>query len=74
MFNKGETVVLLEEGLFATVVKDNEDGTVVVNIDGETRTVSEFDLGLFESDITFEDDDDTLFEDLAPYRNMNQIY
>ena len=74
MFNKGETVVLLEEGLFATVVKDNEDGTVVINIDGETRTVSEFDLGLFESDITFEDDDDTLFEDLAPYRNMNQIY
>jgi hypothetical protein len=74
MFNKGEPVVLLEEGEFGTVVKDNDDGTVVVNVGGETRTVSEFDLGIYEDDITFEDDDDTLFDDLAPYRNLNQNY
>jgi preprotein translocase subunit YajC len=77
MFRKGERVVALELGLFGSIVKENDDGTFTVKMDNGTQVdVDEFELVPMEDDDGFliEEEDDTLWEDLAPYRNMNQGY
>lgn len=77
MFNKGETVIIADTFEIG-IITDTHDGTYLVKVGEEVREVSEFDIipdDLEEFETYFSDDDyDDTFEDLQPYRNMNQGY
>lgn len=77
MFVKNDKVIALELGIVGHIVKDNDDGTFAMrDSGGMVHDVDEFELVPYEDDdnLFIEEDDDTLWEDLAPYRNMNQGY
>jgi len=81
MFTKGDQVLIVTEGLEITrgiILQQNADETYRVSTDGAEVDVSAFDL-LYDEDpddfyVYGEEDYEDDFEDLAPYRNLNQNY
>jgi hypothetical protein len=76
MYEAGDLVLLTDTYEGAIIEEVRKDTFIVKTFDNEVREVSEFDIIPYDLDndeyIDYYEDDD--FEDLQPYRNMNQGY
>ena len=77
MFNRNDSVILID-GVVGIIVGEAGEGAYRVNVDGKILTVSEFDIvpnDLDDDSLAWlDDEDDELWEDLQPYRDLNQSY
>ena len=80
MFELHDEVLFFETGTVGTITAIEGEGLFEVTTeDGTTINCTEFDIIPndldFESEPTWDlNEDDDLFEDLQPYRNMNAYY
>jgi len=78
MYAVGEEVLIEDSGMIGTITKDHGDGSFDVKTSQGVLHVSEFDI--IPNDLDLEElpwlteEDDDLWEDLEPYRNLNTNY